>query len=80
MAGSNFLTQVEVVYVVFPGWKTSIISVKSFEGKGKMVDALAADTDICVRCAGGNNAGHAWNLLSRLLDNLSVSQWNPATR
>ncbi|KZT69904.1 Adenylosuccinate synthetase, partial [Daedalea quercina L-15889] len=28
------------------------------EGKGKLVDILAADTDICARCAGGNNAGH----------------------
>jgi len=28
------------------------------EGKGKLVDILAADVDICARCAGGNNAGH----------------------
>ena len=28
------------------------------EGKGKLVDILAADADICCRCAGGNNAGH----------------------
>lgn len=28
------------------------------EGKGKLVDILAADIDICARCAGGNNAGH----------------------
>ncbi|KAJ7054297.1 adenylosuccinate synthase [Mycena amicta] len=28
------------------------------EGKGKLVDILAADADICARCAGGNNAGH----------------------
>jgi len=28
------------------------------EGKGKLVDILAADIDVCARCAGGNNAGH----------------------
>lgn len=28
------------------------------EGKGKLVDILAAQIDICCRCAGGNNAGH----------------------
>ncbi|GJJ12040.1 hypothetical protein Clacol_006281 [Clathrus columnatus] len=28
------------------------------EGKGKLVDIMAADIDLCVRCAGGNNAGH----------------------
>ncbi|KAK7029793.1 Adenylosuccinate synthetase [Favolaschia claudopus] len=28
------------------------------EGKGKLVDILAADADVCARCAGGNNAGH----------------------
>lgn len=28
------------------------------EGKGKLVDILCADTDICARCQGGNNAGH----------------------
>ncbi|GAA95263.1 uncharacterized protein L969DRAFT_45039 [Mixia osmundae IAM 14324] len=28
------------------------------EGKGKLADILAADSDICARCAGGNNAGH----------------------
>ncbi|GAA5830734.1 hypothetical protein JCM11251_001057 [Rhodosporidiobolus azoricus] len=27
-------------------------------GKGKLVDILAAEADICARCAGGNNAGH----------------------
>lgn len=27
-------------------------------GKGKLVDILAAEIDICCRCAGGNNAGH----------------------
>ncbi|CAG5119811.1 unnamed protein product [Candidula unifasciata] len=29
------------------------------EGKGKVVDMLAADADICCRCQGGNNAGHS---------------------
>ncbi|KAF8577244.1 Adenylosuccinate synthetase [Ramaria rubella] len=28
------------------------------EGKGKLVDILAAEVDLCARCAGGNNAGH----------------------
>ncbi|KAG8929636.1 hypothetical protein FRC02_005301 [Tulasnella sp. 418] len=28
------------------------------EGKGKLVDILAQDADVCCRCAGGNNAGH----------------------
>jgi len=28
------------------------------EGKGKLVDILAQDADVCCRFAGGNNAGH----------------------
>ncbi|KAH8835128.1 P-loop containing nucleoside triphosphate hydrolase protein [Flagelloscypha sp. PMI_526] len=28
------------------------------EGKGKLVDVLSGEMDICARCAGGNNAGH----------------------
>jgi len=28
------------------------------EGKGKLVDVLSAEMDVCARCAGGNNAGH----------------------
>jgi len=28
------------------------------EGKGKIVDLLAAEADVCCRCQGGNNAGH----------------------
>lgn len=28
------------------------------EGKGKLVDLLCDDIDVCARCAGGNNAGH----------------------
>lgn len=28
------------------------------EGKGKLVDVLASEADVCARCAGGNNAGH----------------------
>jgi adenylosuccinate synthase len=28
------------------------------EGKGKLVDILCEDIDVCARCAGGNNAGH----------------------
>ena len=28
------------------------------EGKGKLVDMLSADYEICARVAGGSNAGH----------------------
>ncbi|KAH3672435.1 hypothetical protein WICMUC_004271 [Wickerhamomyces mucosus] len=28
------------------------------EGKGKLVDILCEDIDVCCRCQGGNNAGH----------------------
>lgn len=28
------------------------------EGKGKLVDILSSQVDVCARCAGGNNAGH----------------------
>ena len=28
------------------------------EGKGKLVDILSSEMDVCARCAGGNNAGH----------------------
>lgn len=28
------------------------------EGKGKLVDILSVDVNVCARCAGGNNAGH----------------------
>jgi len=28
------------------------------EGKGKLVDVLSPESDLCCRCAGGNNAGH----------------------
>ncbi|KIJ59735.1 hypothetical protein HYDPIDRAFT_32951 [Hydnomerulius pinastri MD-312] len=28
------------------------------EGKGKLVDILSGEADVCARCAGGNNAGH----------------------
>ena len=28
------------------------------EGKGKLVDILAADYDVCARFNGGSNAGH----------------------
>lgn len=30
----------------------------SLIGKGKLVDILGAEIDVCARCAGGNNAGH----------------------
>ena len=29
------------------------------EGKGKIIDYLSQDSDISVRCTGGNNAGHS---------------------
>jgi adenylosuccinate synthase len=28
------------------------------EGKGKLVDILSEEADVCCRCQGGNNAGH----------------------
>ena len=28
------------------------------EGKGKLVDLLCDDIEVCARCQGGNNAGH----------------------
>ena len=28
------------------------------EGKGKLVDILCSNVDVCARSAGGNNAGH----------------------
>ena len=28
------------------------------EGKGKLVDYLTGEVDVCARCQGGNNAGH----------------------
>jgi len=28
------------------------------EGKGKLVDLLCQETDVCCRCQGGDNAGH----------------------
>lgn len=28
------------------------------EGKGKLVDILCSEADVCARSAGGNNAGH----------------------
>jgi len=32
------------------------------EGKGKIIDYLAQNADIAVRCSGGNNAGHTINV------------------
>ena len=28
------------------------------EGKGKIIDYLSQESDVSVRCTGGNNAGH----------------------
>ena len=28
------------------------------EGKRRLIDILSAKMEVCVRCAGGNNAGH----------------------
>jgi adenylosuccinate synthase len=43
-------------------WSTAVTVVLGTqwgdEGKGKLVDILAQEIDICARCAGGNNAGH----------------------
>ncbi|MFQ5750254.1 MAG: adenylosuccinate synthetase, partial [Planctomycetota bacterium] len=38
---------------------TAIIGLQwGDEGKGKVIDSLAAEADVVVRYAGGNNAGH----------------------
>ncbi len=34
------------------------LSIRGDEGKGKLVDILSAEYDICARVAGGSNAGH----------------------
>ncbi len=55
---------VTVVYAPSLLSPAALISTRSLgaqwgdEGKGKLVDILAAEADICARCAGGNNAGH----------------------
>jgi len=41
-----------------PGVTVVLGSQWGDEGKGKLVDVLAAEADVCARCAGGNNAGH----------------------
>ncbi|OAJ37625.1 adenylosuccinate synthase [Batrachochytrium dendrobatidis JEL423] len=41
-----------------PGVTVVLGSQWGDEGKGKLVDVLAQDIDVCARCQGGNNAGH----------------------
>ncbi|KAH9272867.1 adenylosuccinate synthetase [Batrachochytrium salamandrivorans] len=43
---------------VRPGVTVVLGSQWGDEGKGKLVDVLAQDIDVCARCQGGNNAGH----------------------
>jgi adenylosuccinate synthase len=50
MARSNLIISASVTVVLGSQWGD--------EGKGKLVDVLAANVDVCARCAGGNNAGH----------------------
>ncbi|KAJ3113097.1 hypothetical protein HK098_007830 [Nowakowskiella sp. JEL0407] len=38
------------------------------EGKGKLVDLLAQDVDLCCRCQGGNNAGHTISVNGKKFD------------
>ncbi|CAC5365134.1 purA [Mytilus coruscus] len=38
------------------------------EGKGKIVDMIASDADICCRCQGGNNAGHTVVVEEKMYD------------
>ncbi|XP_076099994.1 adenylosuccinate synthetase isozyme 1-like [Mytilus galloprovincialis] len=38
------------------------------EGKGKIVDMIASDADICCRCQGGNNAGHTVVVKEKMYD------------
>ncbi|KAJ3001960.1 hypothetical protein HKX48_002602 [Thoreauomyces humboldtii] len=45
--------------VLPPGKVTVVLGAQwGDEGKGKLVDILAQDIDVCCRCQGGNNAGH----------------------
>ena len=50
------------IYCFFSSYLISVTVVLGSqwgdEGKGKLVDILSADIDVCARCAGGNNAGH----------------------
>lgn len=42
-----------------PGTATVVLGSQwGDEGKGKLVDILCQDADVCARCQGGNNAGH----------------------
>ncbi|XP_033734852.1 adenylosuccinate synthetase-like isoform X1 [Pecten maximus] len=50
MKKQRFNTRVPVQVVLGTQWGD--------EGKGKIVDMLATDVEICCRCQGGNNAGH----------------------
>ncbi|KAI9090061.1 Adenylosuccinate synthetase [Phlyctochytrium arcticum] len=50
MADSNVLPSGKVTVVLGAQWGD--------EGKGKLVDILAQEIDVCCRCQGGNNAGH----------------------
>lgn len=45
---------------IFVHWSVTVVLGSQWgdEGKGKLVDILSADIDVCARCAGGNNAGH----------------------
>ena len=53
---SDFLSFFIIIYITV----TVVLGAQwGDEGKGKLVDILSADADICARCAGGNNAGHS---------------------
>ncbi|KAJ3163949.1 hypothetical protein HDU88_006118 [Geranomyces variabilis] len=45
---------------VLPSGKVTVVLGAQWgdEGKGKLVDILAQEIDVCCRCQGGNNAGH----------------------
>ncbi|TPX72714.1 adenylosuccinate synthase [Spizellomyces sp. 'palustris'] len=45
---------------VLPTGKVTVVLGAQWgdEGKGKLVDILAQEIDVCCRCQGGNNAGH----------------------
>ncbi|KAG9313294.1 Adenylosuccinate synthetase [Chiua virens] len=44
---------------LMPGTVTVVLGSQwGDEGKGKLVDILSAQVNVCARCAGGNNAGH----------------------
>lgn len=59
MSGELDTNPLQIFLISFPALVSVVLGTQwGDEGKGKLVDILAANIDICARCAGGNNAGH----------------------